>query len=96
MKFYHRTSIRSIGLKQITNWEVKVEVKTLSKSAHWVKCDYKRLDDAGEVQTYIGQGVYCSNCRTGRHKNEVIDWVCCPNCGATIKNIIKSEGDINE
>lgn len=67
-----------------------------NKSAHWVKCDYKQLDDAGEVQTYIGQGVYCSNCRTGRHKNEVKGWVCCPNCGATIQNIIKSKGDINE
>lgn len=71
-------------------------MNTLHKSAYWVKCDYKRLDDAGEVQTYIGQGVYCSNCRTGRRKNEVVDWVCCPNCGATIKNIIKSKGDTHE
>lgn len=51
------------------------------KRGHWVKCDYKTVEH-GEVQTYIGQGVYCSNCRTGKHKNEVKEWACCPHCGA--------------
>lgn len=50
------------------------------KHGRWIKCDYKRLDDAGEIQTYIGQGVYCSKCRTGFHKNEVKSWIGCPCC----------------
>ena len=50
------------------------------KHGRWIKCDYKKLDDAGEVQTYIGQGVYCSKCKTGFQKNEVKNWIGCPCC----------------
>lgn len=58
------------------------------RHGRWIKCDYKRLDDAGEVQTYIGQGVYCSKCRTGFHKNEVKNWIGCPCC------LTRMDGDI--
>lgn len=56
--------------------------------AEWIVCDYKKLEH-GEIEVYPNKGVYCSNCRTGFKRSDVIYMSKCPRCGAEMKGDTK-------
>ena len=53
--------------------------------AKWVPCDSKKLL-YGFVETVPNGGVYCNNCKTGFHKDELRFSSYCPACGAEMND----------
>lgn len=51
------------------------------KYGQWMECDYKKLEH-GFVETYPNKGIYCSLCRAGFKKDELMVRNFCPSCGA--------------